>query len=155
TGPWPPMHWPKVPLPPGGHTRVPGWHCPTFGKSVHSSAKPSTVPSQSLSLPSQISGVGPLPVQLIQLPAEQVSMPGLDSPTLEPHARVRSSSILPSQSSSRLLQSSTVPQVVHAPSSMAPSQSSSRLLQISLVGVPPGLVIWQTTPVPCGSHTKL
>src|SRR5690349_14294204 len=43
----------------------------------------SIMPSQSLSLPSQISGTGPVPLQ-VSTPLTQVVTPGVHSPTLLP-----------------------------------------------------------------------
>src|SRR5437773_889091 len=88
----------------------------------------STLPSQSSSRLLQVSTVPPVAVQPTHAPFMQTSVPAVHTPTSDPHGRVRSSSTLVSQSSSLLLQSSTEPQLVHAPSSMMPSQSSSRLL---------------------------
>lgn len=82
---------------------VPGRQLPTRGEP-HSCTKPSTTPSQSLLRLSQSSGVGSAPEQVPQEPAAQVCCPSSHSPTSDPHVRVRSSSVMPSQSLSTLSQ---------------------------------------------------
>src|SRR5688500_10057009 len=81
----------------------------------------STVPSQSSSrIPSHTSvpAVTP-PMHEPTTPALHVSVPGRHTPVLLPHARVTPSSIGPSQSSSALLQDSSVGPIapVHDPHS--------------------------------------
>ena len=66
----------------------------------------SLLPSQLLSLPSQISGWGGGAVQPTQLPKAQLSLP---APQALSHDRVRFSATAPSQSSSRPLQVSVAP----------------------------------------------
>src|SRR5690606_37737856 len=63
-GPTSPRQGPNWPEPSDGHTRMPGWQTPSdggplFGSSTHCSAKPSMLPSQSLSSPSHSSASGP------------------------------------------------------------------------------------------------
>src|ERR1019366_2319151 len=91
----------------------------------------STSPSQSLSIPSQTSGVGATaPWQTISLPPApsetHAVVPVVQAPTFLPHTTGVMSSTTPLQLSSRPLHSSGLDE--HAqerPSSMAPSQFSS------------------------------
>src|SRR5262245_7097111 len=72
-------HGPNVLVGPhtAGQVLVPPWHGPMPGLpgEMQVCEKPSHVPSQSLSLPSQTSGNGPVAVQLTQSPATQLSVP--------------------------------------------------------------------------------
>ena len=127
-----------------------GWQAPSAQAYMAGQAAPvSTTPSQSLSLPSQISGCGPigpsqrkLPATQRFLPARQVPMPA--SATSKPSTQaspspITPSSMMPLQLSSLPLQISVRTMQVRsqppATSSTVPLQSSSRSLQTSVTGV--------------------
>src|SRR5260221_14041701 len=97
----------------------------------HATVKPSAMPSQSLSRPSQVSVVGVCAEHGPNTPAAQGWVPR-HAPV--PHCRVMPSSIDPSQSSSLLLHSSPCGTQLQPtrPSSIDPSQSSSLLLHSSV-----------------------
>src|SRR5205814_6874924 len=123
---------PNVPI---MQTWVPCMHTPTSGKPQFC-VSPSTTPSQSSSRPLHTSVVGVMPVHVLHTPPGapvQVCVPGVHTPTDEPHGRVRPSSTVPLQLSSRPLHTSgcgTHPPHT-PPSSMNPLQSSSTPLHTS------------------------
>src|SRR5687768_6839501 len=94
---------------------------------------PSMLPSQLLSLPSQISGAGPTKSLHTSRPPSHSRWPGAHSPSSSwqgsPSPGRTPSSAVPSQSSSTPLQISPAQPVHWRPSSTTPSQSSSMPLQ--------------------------
>src|SRR4051794_32923403 len=83
----------------------------------------SALPSQSLSLPSQISALGPMqPSQTMPFVPRHTSLPPLHTPT-------------PTLAGSRFGHTQSLPTVGKAPLSTTPSQSSSRPLHVSVMGM--------------------
>src|SRR4051812_39717840 len=104
----------------------------------------SLTPSQSLSLPSQISGVGLTPPTQESTPALHWSVPGLHSPTLLPQAVptfITPLSMLPSQSLSSPSQTSGVGSLAPLQTQPPAWQSSAPWLHAGVASVPTSLQV--------------